>query len=65
MLPAKPQLFGKAAMQEDRITDFEHRSFWDAWVNAGHYVFSKDTVTEYCPQEGDLENDAENNHLKD
>ena len=70
MLLAKPQLpFGKVALQEDRITNFEHRPFLDTCVNPGHYVFSKDIVTEYFPQEGDFEHRtmqriAEDNHLR-
>jgi NDP-sugar pyrophosphorylase family protein len=42
-------------MEENWITDFEHRPLLDVWVNAGHYVFSKEIVTKYFPDEGDFE----------
>jgi NDP-sugar pyrophosphorylase family protein len=56
ILLAQPQLpFGKVIMEENWITDFEHRPLLDVWVNAGHYVFSKEIVTKYFPDEGDFE----------
>jgi NDP-sugar pyrophosphorylase family protein len=56
ILLAQPQLpFGKVIMEENWITDFEHRPLLDVWVNAGHYVFFKEIVTKYFPDEGDFE----------
>jgi len=56
MLLAKPQLpFGKVSTQEDLITTFEQHPHVDIWVNAGHYVFTKDIVKKYFPVEGDFE----------
>ena len=56
MLLAQPQLpFGKTTLQEDNITKFEDRPILNIWVNAGHYVFSREIVTQYFPDEGDFE----------
>jgi NDP-sugar pyrophosphorylase family protein len=71
MLLAKPRLpFGVVTMQEDDIVKgFEHRPILDIWVNAGHYVFSKEIVGKYFPSEGDFEHTAmqqiaKDNHLR-
>jgi len=59
ILLAQPLLqFGKTTMQKDVVTRFEHRPTLDIWVNAGHYVFSKQLVKEYFPDEGDFEQKA-------
>jgi NDP-sugar pyrophosphorylase family protein len=60
ILLAKPQLpFGRVTLQgKDIVKSFEHRPVLDSWVNAGHYVFSKDIVASYFPEEGDFEHDA-------
>jgi NDP-sugar pyrophosphorylase family protein len=56
MLLAQPQLpFGKTTLQGEDIVEFEDRPTLKLWVNAGHYVFSRDTVTGYFPEEGDFE----------
>jgi NDP-sugar pyrophosphorylase family protein len=56
VLLAQPQLpFGKVTMQRDLITKFEQRPVLDIWVSAGHYVFSKEIVKEFFPDEGDFE----------
>jgi len=56
VLLAQPQLpFGKVTMQRDLITKFEHRPVLGIWVSAGHYVFSKEIVKEFFPDEGDFE----------
>jgi NDP-sugar pyrophosphorylase family protein len=70
VLLAQPQLpFGKTTLQGDAITKFEHRPTLNIWVNAGHYVFYKEIVEEYFPDEGDFEPKtmqklAEDNHLR-
>jgi NDP-sugar pyrophosphorylase family protein len=71
ILLARPQLpFGRVTVQEgDTVKTFEHRPILDIWVNAGHYVFSKDIVANYFPPEGDFEHSAmqkiaQNNHLR-
>jgi NDP-sugar pyrophosphorylase family protein len=70
ILLAKPQMpFGRVTMKEDMVATFEHRPFLDTWANAGHYVFSKEIVRKYFPEEGDFEHTAiqhiaENKHLK-
>jgi NDP-sugar pyrophosphorylase family protein len=60
ILLAKPQLpFGRVTLQEkDIVKSFEHRPVLDTWVNAGHYVFSKEIVASYFPEEGDFEHNA-------
>jgi NDP-sugar pyrophosphorylase family protein len=70
ILLAKPQLpFARVTIQDkDIVRSFEHRPIVDIWVNAGHYVFSKDMVADYLPDEGDLEHEAmqeiaKGNHL--
>jgi len=70
MLLAQPQLpFGKTTLQENNITKFEDRPTLDIWVNAGHYVFSREIVMQYFPDEGDFEPKtmqklAEEKHLR-
>lgn len=71
VLTAKPQLpFARVTIQgKDTVKSFEHRPIIDVWVNAGHYVFSKDIVANYLPAEGDLEHTAmqkiaQDNHLR-
>jgi len=59
LLLAQPQLpFGKATLQGNVITKFEHRPTLNIWVNAGHYVFSRQVVEEYFPDQGDLEQET-------
>lgn len=57
VLLARPQLpFGKITLQDDEVVDsYEDRPTIDFWVNAGHYVFSKEVVAKYFPTEGDFE----------
>jgi len=56
MLLAQPQLpFGVTTLQEDNITKFEDKPTLNMWVNAGHYVFSREIVKKYFPDEGDFE----------
>jgi NDP-sugar pyrophosphorylase family protein len=57
ILLAKPQLpFGKITIEgEDIVKSFEHRPILDIWVSAGHYVFSKEIIQKYFPEEGDVE----------
>ena len=70
MLLAQPQLpFGKTTLQGDIIKKFEHRPTLDKWVNAGHYVFTKEIIRKYFPDEGDFEPKimqklAEDKHLR-
>jgi len=70
MLLAQPQLpFGKTALQGDIIKKFEHRPTLDIWVNAGHYIFAKEIIRKYFPDEGDFEQKtmqklAEDKHLR-
>jgi len=70
MLLAQPQLpFGKTTLQQDNITKFEDRPTLNIWVNAGHYVFSREIAKQYFPDEGDFEPKtmqklAEKKHLK-
>jgi NDP-sugar pyrophosphorylase family protein len=71
ILLAKPQLpFGRVTVQAGgEVKSFEHRTVPDIWVNAGHYVFSKDVVANYFPTEGDFEHSAmqkiaQDNHLR-
>jgi NDP-sugar pyrophosphorylase family protein len=71
ILLAKPQLpFARVSIQDtDIVESFEHRPIVDIWVNAGHYVFSKEIVENYLPNEGDLEHEAmqkiaRDNHLR-
>lgn len=42
-----------------------HRTFLDTWANAGHYVFSKEIVVKYFPEEGDFEHNAMQQIAKD
>ena len=67
MLLAKPELpFGLVNLkEEDIVTSFQHRPTVDIWVNAGHYVFSKEIVAKYFPSEGDFEHDAIGQVAKD
>ena len=59
LLLAQPQLpFGKATLQGNIVTKFEHKSTLNIWVNAGHYVFSRQIVKEYFPDKGDLEQET-------
>jgi len=59
VLLAQPQLpFGKVTTQGDLVTKFEQRPILDLWVNAGHYVFTKEIVREYFPDEGDFEGET-------
>jgi len=59
VLLAQPQLpFGKVTIQGDLVTKFEQRPILDLWVNAGHYVFTKEIVREYFPDEGDFEGET-------
>ena len=56
ILLARPQMpFGRVTMEKDLVAAFEHRPFLQMWANAGHYVFSKEIVTRYFPEEGDFE----------
>ena len=56
MLLAQPQLpFGKTTLQKDNVTKFEDRPTLNIWVNAGHYVFSREIIKQYFPEEGDFE----------
>jgi NDP-sugar pyrophosphorylase family protein len=57
LLLAKPQLpFGLVTLGgKDIVESFQHRPTIDVWVNAGHYVFSKELVMKYFPSEGDFE----------
>jgi len=71
VLVAKPQLpFARVSIEDkDSVKNFEHRPIVDIWVNAGHYVFSKDIAAKYLPEEGDLEHEAmqkiaKDNHLR-
>jgi NDP-sugar pyrophosphorylase family protein len=59
MLLAKPQLpFGAVSLEGDRVLTFHDRPLMDTWVNAGHYIFSKEIVEKYFPVEGDFESIA-------
>ena len=56
VLLAQPQLpFGKVTTKGDFVIKFEQRPVLDVWVNAGHYVFTKEMVRRYFPDEGDFE----------
>jgi len=55
MVAQPPLRFGKITMRKDMVVRFEHRSTLDIWVNVGHYVFSKNLVEEYFPNQGDFE----------
>jgi len=59
VLLAQPQLpFGKVTTQGDLVTKFEQRPILDLWVNVGHYVFTREIVKEYFPDEGDFEGET-------
>jgi NDP-sugar pyrophosphorylase family protein len=59
ILLAQPRLlFGKITTRRNKVTKFEDRPLLGIWVSAGHYVFSKNLVHEYFPDEGDFERKA-------
>jgi NDP-sugar pyrophosphorylase family protein len=59
ILLAQPRLlFGRITTRRNMVTKFEDRPLLGIWVSAGHYVFSKELVEEYFPDEGDFERKA-------
>lgn len=56
VLLGKPQLrFGRITTKKDLVTKFEQKPTLNIWVSVGHYVFSKELMEKYFPDEGDLE----------
>ena len=48
--------FGLAKLEQSRIISFEEKpALKDVYVSAGHYCFHRDTLAEYLPVIGDLE----------
>ena len=57
VLLAKPRLpFGRVTLRNGRrVIRFEHRSYLDFYVSAGHHVFKKKIVQGFFPDRGDFE----------
>ncbi|MDH5461416.1 MAG: NDP-sugar synthase [Candidatus Bathyarchaeota archaeon] len=57
VLLAKPRLpFGRVTLRNGtRVVRFEHRSYLDFYVSAGHHVFKKEIVQRFFPEKGDFE----------
>jgi NDP-sugar pyrophosphorylase family protein len=57
VLLAKPRLsFGRVTLRNGtRVIRFEHRSYLDFYVSAGHHVFNREVVQRFFPDKGDFE----------